>query len=453
MRLAFDRGTLLLHDPPAEFDPSRFPGILWDPRVGALRAPARLAYPLAAALRRAGVPIADGPRPTLPPPSSFRPLPLRPYQEAALEAWRLRGRRGVVVLPTGSGKTRVALAAMAATRAAILCLVPTKALLAQWCSALAEVYEGPIGRFGDGERRLEPVTVATAASAYRHMPRLGDRFGLVVVDEAHHFGAGRQDEALEMAIAPLRLGLTATAPPPGPAADRLAALVGPVVYELTIAELAGDALAPFDRLTLRLGLDPDERRTYDELRGVYRAAFAAFRGARLGSRWEDFLRHASRTDEGRLGVAAWRRASRILAYPRSKREALRLLLRRHRQQRTIVFVANNETAYEIAREHLVMPLTCDIGAKEREAVLHAFREGALLSLVSAQVLNEGLDVPDAEVAIVVAGRRGAREHVQRIGRVLRPRAGKRAVVYELVIAGTGEVLQAERRAAPLAPRA
>jgi superfamily II DNA or RNA helicase len=68
------------------------------------------------------------------------------------------------------------------------------------------------------------------------------------------------------------------------------------------------------------------------------------------------------------------------------------------------------------------------------------------------VLNEGIDVPDAEVAIVVGGTQGEREHVQRIGRLLRPREGKSSVVYGLVMRGTSEVLQARRRRAGLAPR-
>ncbi len=452
VRLLFDRGTLLLRDVPEGVRVDEIPGVLWDHRTGCFRAPARLTYALLAALRERRVAVSDRPSPRLGIPSAFRPISLRPYQEAALEAWRMAGRRGVIVLPTGSGKTRVALAAMAAIRAPILCLVPTRALLAQWCLTLGEFYPGPIGRCGDGERTLAAVTVATFASAYRHMPLFGDRFGLLVVDEVHHFGNGARDEALEMAIAPLRLGLTATACPPGPAAVRLGTLVGPVVYELAIGDLAGDAVAPFDRITWRLRLDAEERREYDALRDVYRRAYHAFLGARLGSTWEDFLRHASRTDEGRIGVSAWRRASRMLAYPRSKQHALRLLLRRHRAQRTLVFVANNETAYAVAREHLVMPLTCDIGAKERESVLQSFRAGSLRALVSAQVLNEGVDVPDAEVGIVVAGSLGAREHVQRIGRLLRPGPGKHALVYELVIAGSHEVAQAQRRAESLAPR-
>ena len=428
------------------------PGVLWDPRVRAWRAPARVFYALAAELRRRGVPLTDRPLPRLRPPSAFRPLELRPYQQAALAAWRLAGRRGIVVMPTGSGKTHVALAAMASTATPALCLVPTRALMAQWVATLREHHQGPVSCFGDGERAVGPITVATFASAYRHMDTLGDHFGLLVVDEVHHFGGGMFDEALQMSIAPVRLGLTGTPPPPGPARDRLATLVGRVVLELGLDQLAGRYLAPFQRITWRLELDPDERREYQQLSSVYRAALRAFAGGNLDARWEDFLKHASRSDEGRLGVAAWRRARRLLAFPRAKQQALAVLLERHRPQRTLVFVADNQTAYAVARQHLIPPLTCDIGRAERTRVLDAFRAGTLRALVSAQVLNEGLDVPDAEVGIIVGARFGEREHSQRVGRLLRPREGKVALVYELVVRRSSEVGIAQRRWERLAPR-
>src|SRR5438045_7891673 len=135
VRLVFDRGTVLLEDPPADLDFTGLPAqleIRWDPRVGKHRAPAFVAYQITSDLRRRGIALDAAPRPALDPPSEFRPPELRPYQEAALAAWRLAGRKGLVALPTGSGKTHVALAAIATTRAPCLCLVPTRALLAQW---------------------------------------------------------------------------------------------------------------------------------------------------------------------------------------------------------------------------------------------------------------------------------------------------------------------------------
>jgi superfamily II DNA or RNA helicase len=277
------------------------------------------------------------------------------------------------------------------------------------------------------------------------MARLGDRFGLVIVDEVHHFGAGLRDEALEMTIAEARLGLTATPPRDAAIMARLTELVGPVVFELTVADLAGGFLASFDAVTLHLELSADEQAAYSALHALFGKVHTEFRRLAPDAGWADFTHHASRSPEGRRALQAWRQIRGLLAFTQAKRRALRSLLDRHRSARTLVFTADNPTAYAIAREHLVMPLTCDIGRQERAEALDRFRRGTLRTLVSARVLNEGLDVPDADVAIVVGGALGEREHVQRVGRLLRPAEGKRALVYELVTRDTVEVGQARRR--------
>lgn len=432
MRIVFDRGTLLLTQ--RATDAPTLPGTVWDPRVRGWRAPA-FAW---RELRDGPDPIAariGGRRPWPPPP-------LRPYQASALEAWRRNGGRGLVCLPTGAGKTRVGVAAIAHTGLPALVLVPTRVLLHQWVASLDEVCPGRVGVLGDGHRDLRRVTVSTFASAWRRMDRMGDRFGLLVIDEAHHFGHGERDEALEMSVAPFRLGLTATPPED---LGSLPLLVGPVVTQLRVDDLAGTWLAAYDRVELALDLTEAERIAYEQDMATFRRVHGPFRVGFPSATWPEFARAASRTDDGRRALAAIRRAKRLLAYPTAKAEVLRSLLAEHHAQRTLIFTANNEAAYRIAREELIMPITCDIGRKEREVALRRFRDGELRALVSSRVLNEGLDVPDAEIAIVVGSTRGAREHVQRIGRVLRPAEGKRARVYELVTRRTSEVFQAMKR--------
>jgi superfamily II DNA or RNA helicase len=255
-----------------------------------------------------------------------------------------------------------------------------------------------------------------------------------------------------MSIANARLGLTATPPRSTVPAGRLAELVGPTVFELAVGDLAGGFLASFDCITLYLDLCPEERAAYSRLSALFTSAYMEFRQEAPEAGWADFARAASATAGGRCALAAWRQARRLLAFTRTKRRALQSLLGRHRCARVLVFTADNETAYAIARAHLVMPITCDIGRQERDDVLERFRRGEIRTLVSARVLNEGIDVPDADVAIIVAGALGEREHVQRVGRLLRPSEGKRAVVYELVTRDTIEVGQARRRRKGLVTR-
>ena len=447
MRLEFDRGTVLLLAPSPAADVATLPGVLWDPRVGRFRAPACRYPEITSELRQRGCSFEDAlgfdPPPGQPSLRGWNAPPLRPYQQAALLAWATAGRRGTLVLPTGSGKTRLACAAMAQTGAPTLCLVPTRALMHQWRHEIGAWYQGPIGCLGDGEHQVESVTITTFESAYRRMDRLGDRFALLVVDEAHHFGRGIRDEALELAAAPLRLGLTATPDPEG--LPRVADLIGPVVFELNLGDLAGRWLADFDLVLLRTPLTADERRRYDEELRIFRPVFREFRKLAPDAPWADFVAASSRSDAGRRALAAWRRSRDLLSLTEGKRRLVESLLERHGEGRTLVFTANNAAAYAIAREHLVMPITCDIARAEREQALAAFRDGELRTLVSARVLNEGIDVPDADVAIIVGGVQGEREHVQRVGRLLRPRPGKRALVYELVTTRTSEERQSAHR--------
>ena len=132
MKLRFDRGTIVLMDPPKDLDLAKAPGVLWDPRVHAHRAPASKYPALKRWLLQSRARFQDIPAPVSPTQELWSDVDLRPYQEAALAAWDLGHRRGVVALPTGSGKTRLALAAMHRTRMSALCLVPTRVLLEQW---------------------------------------------------------------------------------------------------------------------------------------------------------------------------------------------------------------------------------------------------------------------------------------------------------------------------------
>ena len=441
MRMRFDRGTVVFDQVGDGEDPAILVGAKRDNELGAWRVPADRLAEARVRLSDANVRASDeiwterlDNMWTLP--------PLRWYQQHAIDAWRRAGDRGVIALPTGAGKTLVALGAIAAVGVATLVIVPTRVLLDQWARALAFAWPGPVGRLGDGDHDLASITVATYASALVWAPRIGDRFGMVVVDEAHHVGAWCPGEILEMLVAPARLGLTATPPGPHGALHRH---LGGVVYALGVGDLVGDALADFEVISVPVELVGDERSAYRTARGTFAAAFARFQRDQPDASWREFVRASRRTMDGRAALAAWRASRAVLAYPAAKRAALRELLARHTGERVLVFTADNATAYAIARELLVMPITCDIGRAERAAMLNRFRAGNANVLVSAQVLDEGLDVPEADIAIIVGGTSSARRHVQRIGRVLRPRPGKRAKVYELATRATTEAAQVVRR--------
>mgnify|MGYP000555948845 CR=1 FL=1 len=117
----------------------------------------------------------------------------------------------------------------------------------------------------------------------------------------------------------------------------------------------------------------------------------------------------------------------------------------HRHDRTLVFTEDNATVYAISRRFLLPAITHQTKVKERSKILADFNEGKLSAVVTSKVLNEGVNVPEANVAIVLSGSGSVREHVQRLGRILRRGENKRAVLYEIIAAGTNEERTSDKR--------
>jgi superfamily II DNA or RNA helicase len=450
IRIWYDRGTVRLAG--SNEQGSTLPGVLWDARVNGWRASAHRYAEILKSAAEEGLMVDDEvARKVRACPGHWVSPSLRPYQEQAVVAWRAFGSRGVVCLPTGSGKTRVAIAALAAVRTSALILCPTRALLGEWVQTLTRWYAGPIGVVGDGERHLEAVTVMTFESAYRHLDELAAQFGMLVVDEVHHFSSGIRAEALEMSPALARLGMTATAPAEGsPGRDRLVELIGPVVCEVSMAELIGTHLAKLEVVRLTVNLEADERAAYEGHYRPFAELYSAFARAFPGAEWKAFVASLSKSAAGRRALKGYHAATQIASFPRAKRKLTCALLRKHKPEKTLVFTAFAEDAYAIAADRLIPVITADVARTEREDILRRFREGVYRAIVSARVLNEGIDVPDANVAILVAGSLGVREHVQRVGRILRPQPGKEALAYELVTAGTVDDHRARARRKRLA---
>lgn len=442
--LRFDHGTLLLEGFPPDDVPG---GFVHDPRVGLPRAPAWRYHGVVLDLHQRGLPFVDEARRYAPLERPHRTdRTPRPYQSDAVDAWWRRGRRGTIVLPTGAGKSFVAELCIARADRSTLVVAPTLDLVGQWYDHLVRAFGEPIGLLGGGHHDLQDITVSTYDSAWMQVERWGDRFGMLVFDEVHHLPGPSFGQAALGSIAPFRLGLTATLERPDGGHAEVDHLVGPVVYRREISELAGEFLAPYRTEVLRVHLSDRDREAYEQATAQWRG-FVESQGIRLGGRggWQHFLRQCARSREGREAFAAWQRARRLVHQAPAKLDRLAELLREHRDGRVLVFTHDNATAYRVSRTFLVPAITHQTDVKERRAFLDAFADGTLPVLATSRVLNEGVDVPAADVAVVLSGTSTVREHVQRLGRILRPREGKQAVLYELVVADSAEERASARR--------
>ena len=449
--LAFEGGTLRVEGPEPGFldtDEARgAPDMVWDDRTACFRLPAASYADVVMWLRKRDVTYDDQAcgYARLDPSVVVRQKPF-PYQAEALEAWEKARGRGVVVLPTGSGKTFVATMAMDRRPRSTLVVVPTLDLLNQWYDLMAAAFSHPVGIVGGGYHEVADITVTTYDSAHIHMDRLGNRFGLVVFDECHHLPGPSYAMAARACMAPFRLGLTATPDRTDGGEALYAELIGSIVYQKAIDELSGDYLSQYETQRLEVKLTEHERAAYEEERGIY-INYLRSAGIHMGSPggWQDFIMRSSQSEEGRRAFQAYRRQRQLALAAENKLATLERLLHAHRNDRSIVFTEDNATVYDIARRFLVPAITHQTKVKERSEILEAFNAGRLNCVVTSKVLNEGVNVPEANVAVVLSGSGSVREHVQRLGRVLRKREGKRAVLYELVSAGTNEEWTSQKR--------
>lgn len=370
----------------------------------------------------------------------------RPFQHEALAAFRRGQGRGVVVLPTGAGKSHVAVLAIEDRRRAALVVAPTLELVRQWYDLLRTSFACDVGIVGGGSHDVRPLTVTTYDSAYLHMQYFGNRFGLVVFDECHHLPGETYQLAAESCLAPYRLGLTATLERPDGLHDELDRLLGPVLYRKDIVELSGEYLADYETVRVDIELSPEERAEYVAERKVY-IDFLRGQGIRMGGPggWSDFVMRAARSDAGRRAFQAYLRQRELAFGASGKLRAVERLLDQHRGERTLIFTQDNATAYAVSTRFLVPVITHQTKVKERSDILARFSRAEYNAVVTSKVLNEGVDVPEASVAIVISGSGSVREHVQRLGRILRRKDDKRAILYELVASDTGESFTSERR--------
>ncbi len=445
--ISFDRGTLIVHPPPK--GKTWVDYATWDDRVEKFRIPAMYYRAFIEALQGEKTDFIDNARAfvTLELVSSMEREPY-PHQSEALLAWKQAGRNGVVVLPTAAGKTYLALLAMQATPRSTLIVVPTIDLMHQWYAQLLVSFpDAEIGLLGGGSRDRTSILVSTYDSAAIHAEALGNRYALLIFDECHHLPTDFNRVIAEYAIAPYRLGLSATPERTDGKHTDLNLLIGKEVYRKTAEELAGSALAKHKIVQIKVKLSALERERYKQLI-EQRNSFLKDVKISLGSLkgWQLFVQASARSTAGRRAMLAHKEAKEIALGTDGKMRILSNILAQHHPERTLIFTADNATVYRISQEFLIPALTHQTPVKERHETLTRFREGEYKTLVASHVLNEGVDVPAASVAIILSGTGSAREYVQRLGRVLRKGdEHKLAIMYEVVAEDTSEEGTSARR--------
>jgi superfamily II DNA or RNA helicase len=394
-------------------------------------------------------------------------LELRDWQAEALAVWSATT-CGVVEAVTGTGKTRLALAAVRLVverGGVVLVLVPTLGLQDQWVRELAAVVpRAAIGRLGGGrsdDLDHHRVLVATPQSAAELPiePPYGSP-GLLVADEAHRLGAPTWAGALKDAFA-MRLALTATFEREDDGlAEVLEPYFGGVVHRYGYAEAARDGtIAPFDVTLVGVPLTPEERARHDELDARVRRLTASLAAsgalprepraliaalAAIVAEAERSGRDGAQARVAREYLAVVRERRSVAASARLKSDVVAALAPALAGHRSLLFTDTVEQAEDAVRRlraggAAAASLHGELDARSRRSRLARFGRGELVALAAPRVLDEGVDLPDADVAIALSAFRTRRHLVQRLGRVLRLKPdGRGAHLLLLHAAGTLE---------------
>jgi DNA excision repair protein ERCC-3 len=322
-----------------------------------------------------------------------QPFQLRDYQQSAVEAFYKQGGgdggSGVLVLPCGAGKTVIGIAAMGQLNCATLILTSNVTSVRQWKREIMEKTDVPeylIGEYGGNKREVCPITIATYQiltyrkskdDEFEHMELFRRRdWGLIVYDEVHLLPAPVFRATAEIQ-ATRRLGLTATLVREDGRQEDVFSLVGPKRYDMPWKRLeSAGYIASVECIELRVPLN-------DQDRSAYRAAEP-------------------------------RKQIRIAAENPGKLELVEQLLRKHEGEQTIIIG--------------------EMPQDNRDELYEQFRKGEIKTIVVSKVANFAVDLPDAAIAIQISGSFGSRqEEAQRIGRILRPKAGRNEAFFYSII--------------------
>ncbi len=345
------------------------------------------------------------------------------HQKEAYSRWLSYGGKGTIVIPTGGGKTHIALQAIYDLKIPTIIFVPNTMLLTQWIEKISKflgVPKGLIGVLGKGEKKIRDITVATYQSGYKNVEILWDKFSFAVFDEAHHIPAQTFKRVALYLPAPYRLALSATPKRRDKNEILLFKLVGDVVYKIEYRDLVlRGIVAPLVVRRILVPLPADLLIQYNAVqRELYRA---------------------------RDPIEKKKIVNKLIAIARDnpvKIEVIKEIVKRNRDEKIFIFAGSIDFAEKIEKAiKQIIPtaaLTSKTETAKERRIQEAFKKGILRALILVKKGEEGVDVGDASIAIIAGGSKQEREFIQRVGRVLRGGKDKLAWVYEIVTKGTIE---------------
>ena len=371
------------------------------------------------------------------------------FQQEAIDSWIENNKRGIILLPTGAGKTIISLEIISLLNITVLIVVPTLVLLEQWKNSLKNylgLQESDIGEFGGGKQEIKDITVITYDSAHLYVKRLRSAFGLLILDEAHHLAGSSYEIIADGYIAPYRLALTATLDKEEQAYENLLSKgFDQVVYSLKPNQLQElEVLTNYTIETIKVKIDNLEE--YEQLISVLQNYLKRFPYNPEISAFKQLIFRVNRDKGAQRALEAYQQAKLLSFSSDAKLLELERLLRVHRDDKVIIFSDMVAFCERIAKIFFIPCITHRTAKDERSWILDYFKRNNNSKIVVSKILDEGLDIPSAKIGIILVGSGKSRQFIQRLGRIVRQHPEKdHATLYEIVSESTLEEKLAQRR--------
>jgi superfamily II DNA or RNA helicase len=361
-------------------------------------------------------------------------ITLRPYQEEAYEAWLMKGRRGIIIAPTGTGKTVIACHAIMAANTPTLIITPRERILKMWQESLKVKFNLEATAFYDREKVLSNLTISIYNSVVLH-PWILDHFKMVILDEVHHVAAETFSQILFRLEGKDVMALTATLKREDGRHNEVAARL-PVVYCLDLATaIKNGYVSPIEIYPVSAPLTEMERKLYRDVEQKILKVRSELQAAKAtGSSNIRWL-------ETQLKKLLNRRRQLLSRIPSKKKKVLELV-KACSEDRVIVFSESIDSIEELKNylvENGVTAETYHSGKPEkvRDAIFADWGKEFKV-LLAVRALDEGIDVPEVATGIIIASGKSTRQLVQRQGRLMRPVEGKTAKLYVVYAESTYE---------------
>ena len=351
----------------------------------------------------------------------------RGWQLQAMEEWERAGHRGIISVVTGGGKTVFALSCIDKIRPkATLIVVPTAALLDQWWAEAASYFDLELDEINviTGNKRFQvgTINIAVLNTAAKLPERMAEQDCFLIVDECHKAASEQFRSVLDVnTFASLGLSATPERPYDEGLTDVLIPALGPVIFNYDYAAaLRDEVIVPFALNNIVFELEEDRQKEYEKLsRSIARSI------SRFGPEAEEtialFLRRARVLN---LSLNRVKLAIRLIAANPGKRT---LVFHEDIEACDLINAVLSQNGVKSGIYHSKIPL------RARALMLNHFRQGVIDVLVTCRALDEGFNVPEAELGIIAASTATRRQRIQRLGRIVRPAKGKQgATIYTLV---------------------